>query len=304
MNTTSDNDFGKEKQAQSSTLVKAPYLNTGYAVRVYEGTIQFINETRRPADRDKRFYLRGKVQQFSRKSRYRLLKLFARLQYSKFSHPVFVTLTYHFAYTKATNIHRQHLNSFLVAVRRRFPKMGYIWRLEPQKRGAPHFHLLFFSTQVVNPLTLTHNQSWLNHTWHRIADPESVAHLEHGCKIKVVYDRKHAFYYVSKYCGKVQEGVDDELEGRRWGASRNLPVKYYVDFELHYATWDALRKSVSIGMSELGASGYMRMKLATESGTIEIFQEHEVSMSLVLQALHHCPEEKNRDFVLELINST
>jgi len=168
---------------------------------------------------------RGEITGFSRKSRRRLIERMIRLQSDRLSKPLFLTLTYHHAHEADDHEPQENLNAFLQACRRRWPSMEYIWRIEPQERGAPHFHVILWLRRQNGDFDTRQARSWITETWHRLADPTSIDHLRHGVEVREVDSHRQASYYVSKYCAK-EEGEDSwTYQGRRWGCSRSLPLK-------------------------------------------------------------------------------
>ena len=85
---------------------------------------------------------RGKIKEFSAKSRSRMMALVASLKAS--SLPQFVTLTYPREWVHDPRMWKVHLDTFRKWLSRSYPSASGIWKLEPQERGAPHFHLLVF----------------------------------------------------------------------------------------------------------------------------------------------------------------
>lgn len=63
--------------------------------------------------------------------------------------PNFVTLTYPAKFPTVSRAKRD-LKVFQQRLIRRFPGSGGIWKLEPQERGAPHYHLLIWGFQPLN----------------------------------------------------------------------------------------------------------------------------------------------------------
>ncbi len=83
--------------------------------------------------------------QFSKRSRQRLMNKARRLNKSKLPKPYFVTLTYRKNYRDPKGA-KDHLNAFFQRWRRKDEDFAYFWKMEPQKRGAVHFHLALFIT--------------------------------------------------------------------------------------------------------------------------------------------------------------
>ncbi len=94
--------------------------------------------------------VRGKVAGFSQASRRRVLELCARLERHAAGRVTFCTLTYPPRFPGPREA-KEHLRALLERIRRnpKYAGMSAIWKLEPQDRGAPHFHLLFFNAPFI-----------------------------------------------------------------------------------------------------------------------------------------------------------
>jgi len=212
------------KSQELFTLVNESYRNTRYQLHIYEHSIRFIFEQRPPSHKNLNPGKRGEVAEFSRNSRKRLIRLFASVNMTTLSPPVFITLTYHHGHKKNPRIAVKHLNTWLQHIRNRVPRFFYIWRLELQKRGAPHFHIICFFEKGNLLLEDDAFISDLERAWHRIADPKSRAHRKFGFKKESLSSYKKAFAYLSKYVAKESNETKFKFTGRRWGKSANLPV--------------------------------------------------------------------------------
>lgn len=169
---------------------------------------------------------RGEVQMFSPKSASRLTRT------ARNAHPALVSqfcLTYHLSNPDGLTS-KKHLDSWLKALRRAVPDVGYLWILEFQSRGVPHFHVW---------LTAPFSESlWkrLGAAWNRIAEPSSPKHLH--MHTEPFYDRKKKRWlksfmpwemngagYLRKYMSKeAQKCLPDGFGwcGRFWGNTRDL----------------------------------------------------------------------------------
>lgn len=130
---------------------------------------------------------RGSVNDFSAAARRRLLKLFATLLVSEGA--VFVTLTYPSDFP-SPKLAKKHLRSFLERIRRRCPRASAIWRLEFQKRGAPHFHLVMFGVPFIP-------KEEIQSMWGEIIDYKQVF-----TRIEAIKSNRKLMGYVSKYVAK------------------------------------------------------------------------------------------------------
>jgi hypothetical protein len=127
----------------------------------------------------------------------------------------FVHLTYPADFPKDGRIVKRHLHAFLDAARRLGMRF-YVWVLEFQSRGAPHFHLLADLGREQG-----FSKEWVAVTWARVAGADQRA----GTRVDAVYDQARAVAYLVAYLAKVEQKVVPagfENVGRMWGASRGL----------------------------------------------------------------------------------
>lgn len=136
---------------------------------------------------------RGDVSVFSAQSRMRLLRLLARVSppaVNGFRHRVtFLTLT-----TKAYHhprIFKKYLQVFFKRLGRKAPRLSIIWRLEYQKRGAPHVHCIVYNAPFID-------KKWIQESWGEI-----VGQSRPFTRIESIKSYKHLMSYASKYAAKV-----------------------------------------------------------------------------------------------------
>lgn len=121
---------------------------------------------------------RSRCGEWSRKSRARCTRRMATLDYTPWEiartiqrkHVAMVTFTYpgdYLAVCPTGETGKRHLHTFRVAFEREYGPAHAVWKLERQRRGAPHFH-------VVMPMWPTHTKAgrdqrdWCRRTWARI----------------------------------------------------------------------------------------------------------------------------------------
>jgi len=139
-------------------------------------------------------------------------------------------LSYHLDWPTDGRQVKRHLNLFLTRLRQARPDLRYLWVLEFQERGAPHFHL--FLSEL--PTAALHD--FLASTWVKVTDPGNAAalavHSHHRNFIK--WDMGSGAY-VAKYLekqGQKQIPPGFENVGRFYGSSRGsvpLPVNVYPE---------------------------------------------------------------------------
>jgi hypothetical protein len=130
---------------------------------------------------------RGKVTEFSPASRRRLQSL---LQKMEFDGGVFMTLTYPAEFPSPA-VAKKHLHNFFRKMSRLHPEASAIWRLEFQKRGAPHFHLMWFNLPYMP-------KAYLKKVWGQV-----IGYADPFTRIEWMQSRRGVVSYVSKYVAKV-----------------------------------------------------------------------------------------------------
>lgn len=172
---------------------------------------------------------RGRVLQFSRRSRSRLLKTLAKCDRSATSKSVFVTLTYPRSWPKEYSTYKRHLDTFSKRLLRVFPKASAIWKLEFQVRGAPHFHLIVTGVPFLA-------RGWLARSWTEIVTGRRSNGPKIRTEVRRVKSYRKALSYAAKYVAKVSSIPDSEGVGRFWGVvgRERLPI--------HCVRWSTNRR--------------------------------------------------------------
>lgn len=186
---------------------------------------------------------RGSVTQFTHASRRRLLRTIARLDRAVL--PLFATLTYPGEYNQAPAAWKRDLKVWADRLRRRFPGAAFVWRLELQGRGAPHFHLLLYGIPSLDGGV----KEWLSSSWYEVVGSNDERHLRAGTNIQPIRSHRGVMAYSGKELGKVtQAHLEDTYEqgvGRWWGASHRA-----------HLPWAAVE---SMQLSERDAVGLLRL---------------------------------------------
>lgn len=178
--------------------------------------------------------IRGEIKGFSKASRKRMIQQCAKMGKSI---PVFLTLTYGGQWPDDPEVWKKHLASWGKRLVRKDPNLSAIWRLEPQKRGAPHYHLLIYQKDGKKPFVA---KEWIAQSWHEVlGEFSNSAHLKAGTRIESLRSSRGAAFYVAKYCAKLPEDEDFPAEweraGRLWGSfnKKALPLAPQHEMVLH-----------------------------------------------------------------------
>lgn len=174
---------------------------------------------------------RGKITKFTAGSKRRLMYKLGQVQRAKL--PVMITLTYPGEYTQKSAVWKSHLRRFYQRMKRRYKDVAFIWKLEPQQRGAPHYHLLAWGLDKIPLYTL---KGWVSKAWYQVVGSGDIKHLIAGTRVETVRNRRGVMAYASKYLGKVMENIDWDQPGRFWGVkgSENMPWGTLVECAITY----------------------------------------------------------------------
>lgn len=134
-----------------------------------------------------------------------------------------VTLTYPSEYPGNGVTIKRELDAFFKRVKRQYGQFSYLWFLEFQGRGAPHFHIL---------LTIEIGKEFCSRAWFEIVQSGDEKHLRAGTRVEKLRSSEGGKRYAVKYATKtrqkaVPQGFRDV--GRFWGCSRDVkPIQQGV----------------------------------------------------------------------------
>lgn len=181
-----------------------------------------------------------------------MLQTIARVNTEILGTCLFVTLTYHNDWPKADP--KRDIKVFIQRLLREDPNAALIWRIELQKRGAPHFHLLFWGSPKWGQewWTTPAGERWIRENWEelagdheydcegcRILDKDGAEisdkyHLKYGAEIQQAESYSKVLGYLCKYVAKCdgKENPSGRDIGRRWGTSGKVPKEPLHEDEL------------------------------------------------------------------------
>lgn len=178
---------------------------------------------------------RGAIGGFSSAARRRLMYFIASVKRDA-GLPLFITLTYPEEFPDPKQS-KKHLDIFFKRLQRAHPEHGTVWKLEPQERGAPHFHLMTWGCDLLELMR------FVPQAWYEIAGGGDYKHFiwhsgEFGNQHCVQQVRKFEGVrnYASKYLGKTFEvaGWSEQWTGRFWGVINrsNIPLGELIQEEV------------------------------------------------------------------------
>ena len=170
---------------------------------------------------------RGKVTSFSKAARRRMIRFLNQVNPDRLGKPVFLSLTYHNNYRERNP--KQDRTAFLKRVARAYPGCHWIWRLEYQRRGAPHWHIILWPEVDVD---LQAQEDQLCQLWHEVVDPKNIDHAKYGARVVPLSDQRGVNIYMTKYLSRLDGDEQQCNVGRRWGHSRGLPTEPLAEFKV------------------------------------------------------------------------
>lgn len=204
-----------------------------------------------------RDWKRGEVKEFSWRSQRNLLRA---VYNAGCEFKAWICLTYPAEFPRDGVVVKGHLHELLDEVGKKVAGVEYLWCMEFQERGAPHFHVLV--SEWIPKL-------WLSRSWFRIVGSGDPKHLRAGTKVQRVESREGAGQdmasVLKRYSAKKAQKVVPETfgrVGRFWGCSYGLVPKETVEctHEEGDRAWRVLRKllehrGVTVGQARKGVQG-------------------------------------------------
>jgi hypothetical protein len=189
------------------------------ALDLYENDLVVRRTGSAPDVHDK---TRSEITTFSKASRRRLAFVASN---TTIVFTTLITLTYPGSFPSDGNKVRRDRKAFLDWLRREAPGCEYLWFLEFQKRGAPHFHVLHDYPWPTTRREVTELRFRVDSTWYRIVGSGDPRHLAAGCRTEKLRSSRGGAHYAVKYASKMRQKVVPpgyRNVGRFWGHSRGV----------------------------------------------------------------------------------
>jgi hypothetical protein len=176
---------------------------------------------------------RGKVREFSARSRLRMLVAFAEIDKAA-GLPVFVTLTVGREWSRDPGVWSKWLHAFHMALERKFPGVWGAWRkdFQPNREDhAVHFHELLWGLPELETVVKGNGDrvgkygsernralyQWFADTWSRIVADGDRDVRKAGTRVEVVRSWRGVMFYAARYMANPGQVMPVECPGRMWG---------------------------------------------------------------------------------------
>ena len=187
------------KEELPSIFSNAPYFTNYFQIRIYSNRISWNNPkstfpahtppTRKTKD----------IKTFSVNSRRRLIQLLARVNLKYYSEVYFVSTTFDKVYPENSKELKYFLDRYLKSLKKSYPDLAYIWKLEIQKRGVPHFHFFFFIPSYTNRYKIGVVKKIIKSKWNMMLKDKNQWTKKYSVNFQTVKEKKKVFSYVAKY---------------------------------------------------------------------------------------------------------
>lgn len=230
---------------------------------------------------------RGEITGFSHASRRRLIRELQSIDRTRAA-PVraFVTLTYPRFFPACSREWKRHLDMFRKRLLREFDVQVAYAKLEPQKRGAPHWHLMIFLDREI-PI------GWLSVAWWECVGSGDRDHLVAGTNVQRMQSWNGVSSYTSKYVAKTINGAElpSYWSGIKWWTRWGDPPITIDETDVPKHVFIQLRRL----MSRYGRSKGIRLKRRSGAagmylGGMSLFCPEEVGRRLIDAAVQFASE--------------
>lgn len=228
----------------SKILDNSPYLPAPAQITFRSFSLEILDSTKKPTTFLPSVHRRGEIKEFSRKSKRRMMLKLSKFNYDFYETKLFFTCTFHNIYPQTKSETKKYLLSLIKRIERIDKAVAMVWRVEKQKRGAPHFHFIlcfpkFYNGKEKSELSKKLKISWGDLTFHINKYAYTVA-----SDVRELNSNIKTFNYISKYSSKVDDEKTNYRLGRIWGIRGNVKEFDEIQFEVSQYFADELKRLI------------------------------------------------------------
>jgi hypothetical protein len=225
------------------------------SVNWYYNSVQIIESTTPNFPRTPPVRVQNDIQKFSRNARKNMINKLSKLNISAYNQIFLATFTYHDKFPTTRKEQKADLDRLQKKMKAANNSLDYFWRIELQKRGAPHFHYLLCLKNSNKVFTESEMLAHLIHLWRSVLGTWDKSMQFYSVHCKDLKNVRSSLAYMSKYIAKEDESLDSQIFGRRWGTSEKINLspfkttRHTKDFirALRYTIHKYLASKLTIG---------------------------------------------------------
>jgi hypothetical protein len=221
-----------------------PYLTANFSIFCYANQVKATNLDAKnggvkPPEREE-----FDIKEFTHNSRMRLFSLITSLDYKSYGKPIFVSATFHEDMPDTQRSIKTHLDNFHKRLKRNLPPFHIIWKLEYQKRGAPHFHFILFPLDQSKDFSEEKIFKTIHSNWIELKKCKCKHCNLYSIVSKPLNDFVHIMIYISKELGKITQNEQKHDLGRVWGSSRNMKIVIFKKIEMPFKFYSRILQEI------------------------------------------------------------
>lgn len=187
---------------------------------------------------------RDMVKAFSHASSTRMKLLLSKIDMQYYRTRLFFTCTFHNVYPLDKEGLNRYLQALLKRIEYHLPSASIIWRIELQKREAPHFHFLIFFPGKLNAISKIKIASQLKNHWGILTKKINYFSYSTASDVREMNSNNKLFIYLAKYSSKQSDKEIPKLYGRLWGYRNEFVFREEKYFEVSKEYFLALKKVI------------------------------------------------------------
>ncbi len=208
------------------------------SVGIYDKDLHVSDSFRRSYREEKEIKKRGVIKRYSFGAS-RRCKFYFRNTAHLMSH--MINLTYPKNFPMDGLLVKEHLHKFLLWLK--YYGYQYLWVLEFQERGAPHFHILV-DKEI--------DQDFVRSYWFKMVDSGDRKHLKRGAVVEAIRSKGSVGHYMTSYLEKDKQKIvprEYQKVGRFWGHSDDLLTETKI--KIHGSREDIKKLKADLKVAKL-----------------------------------------------------
>ena len=197
-------------------------LTADHRLVIYNNMIRLECKTANPSNPGNCKNVTRKIKTFSENSRRNLSKHLCKIRFDYYKERWFVTLTFHNQIPNSQIALKKIIDKFNKRINRRNLFIDFVWKLEYQKRGAPHLHYLLLFPGRVSYNERTHLAGSIRNAWIECVGDNDELFKRLSVDIRQVGNNNKTVSYLMKYLDKLDDEEHEHNLGRFWAVSSGL----------------------------------------------------------------------------------